>query len=294
MNARNNLSAYYKMREGYLSDSAVLKRCIAMQSVPLGRPDLAVRIGSKTVYPQNAQMMYSNLRFDRETKLNLISDFVDRSRAQPQPIPPIATGIPPAPAAIPPAPAAIPPIPPDTLMGLGEEEDGSDSDSGDTPLQSLPDDDFSEIEITPEEVAEFNARDTSAVDSTLASDSRRTIPEDSPMVSRPSFSPAYRPFEPRSPDADQPTGDSPIGRARDELGRLGRNSIFRSAGVPRTNSSFAQRAGSRVSATLRDVFSTPSRIVPSTQPQAELTEDSTPRTDGHLDSRIAIRRVFPR
>ena len=103
-------------RQGYLSDSEVLGRCVAMQSVPLGRPDLAVRIGSKTIYPQNAQMMYSNLRFDRETKLNLISDFVDRSRAQPQPIPPIATGIPPA-------PAAIPPIPPDTLMGLDEEEE---------------------------------------------------------------------------------------------------------------------------------------------------------------------------
>ena len=131
-----------------------------MQTIPLGRPDLAVRVGKRVVYPQNAQMMYSNLRFDRETKLNLISDYVDRSRAQPQPVPPIATGIPPAPAAIPPAPAAIPPIPPDTLMGQDEEEVGapaslhydSDSDSGDTPLQSLPtlNDEESDEELVPD------------------------------------------------------------------------------------------------------------------------------------------------
>ena len=201
-------------RQGYLSDSEVLGRCVAMQSVPLGRPDLAVRIGSKTVYPQNAQMMYSNLRFDRETKLNLISDFVDRSRAQPQPVPP---GIPPAPAAIPPAPAAIPPIPPDTLMGLGEE-DGSDSDSGDTPLQS------SSI-LAPASLHYDSDSDSS--DTAL-----RSLPYSSSSI-------LYEP------------GDSPTGRERDELSRHGRNIL-----LDRINSAFAGSVRSRESggfATLSDV-----------------------------------------
>lgn len=262
------------MREGYLSDSAVLERCVAMQSVPLGRPDLALRVGSKTIFPQNAQMMYSNLRFDRETKLNLISDYVDRSRAQPQVTPPTI-------------PVATPPP---------GSEDGRFSDSGDTPLESLPslNDEEEDGFSTPPEVRPVRLTQTGEIAGTRP----------------PSFSPSvYQPFrippqispgasglsgnstlEPRSPDADQPIGDSPTGRARDELSRLGRNSIFRSAGVPRTNSSFAQRAGSRVSggfASLRDVLS-PTRIAPSSQPQQELSQE---RTGGFFGSRLAFRSI---
>jgi len=252
------------MRQGYLSDSEVLGRCVAMQSVPLGRPDLAVRVGNRVIYPQNAQMMYSNLRFDRETKLNLISDYVDRSRAQPQVTPPTI-------------PVATPPP---------GSEDGRFSDSGDTPLESLPslNDEEEDGFSTPPEVRPVRLTQTGEIAGTRP----------------PSFSPSvYQPFripphispgasglsgnstpEPRSPDADQPTGDSPIGRARDEVGRQGRNIL-----LDRRNSAFAGsvRGGmSRGFATLRDVFSSPTRIAPSSQPQAELSQETTERQRDEL------------
>lgn len=237
-------------RQGYLSDSAVLERCVAMQSVPLARPDLAVRVGNKTIYPQNAAMMYANLPVDAQRKLDLVSDFVDRSRAQPQAIPPIATAIPPS----------------------------SDSDFSET--------DFSETD------EDGGNTSTPQTNTRFVSGSSRpgfqplTFPTPSPSV----YQPPVLPSSPRSPDADAPTGDSPTGRARDELGRQGRNQLFATVGRPRINSAYAEAARSRVSsgiATLQNVF----RTAPSSQPQQELSQESQPRPSPFLGSRMAIRTI---
>lgn len=72
------------MRKGILSDEQVLSTCPEMQSIPMNRPDLALRVGNKTYYPQNPSMMVGNLPITNQQKENMIENFVMRSMKQPE------------------------------------------------------------------------------------------------------------------------------------------------------------------------------------------------------------------
>ena len=71
------------MRKGFLSDEQVLKGCPELQSIPLNRQDLALRVGNKTYYPQNPAMMVGNLPITNQQKENMTENFVMRSMKQP-------------------------------------------------------------------------------------------------------------------------------------------------------------------------------------------------------------------
>ncbi len=70
-------------RQGYLSDTQVLSRCSAMQSIPLNAPHLAAIGGGRVSFPQNASMMYKNLRLSQDQFKESIDEFIDRSKKQP-------------------------------------------------------------------------------------------------------------------------------------------------------------------------------------------------------------------
>ena len=72
------------MRKGILSDEQVLSTCPELQSIPLNRQDLTLRVGNRIFYPQNPAMMVGNLPITNQQKENIMEDFVMRSMKQPE------------------------------------------------------------------------------------------------------------------------------------------------------------------------------------------------------------------
>lgn len=70
------------LRQGILSDEAVLFRCPDQQSIPFQKLNLAARSGAKLTRPAKAAYMFQNLKLPATQKESLIEDFILRSQKQ--------------------------------------------------------------------------------------------------------------------------------------------------------------------------------------------------------------------
>ena len=70
------------LRQGILSDEAVLFRCPDQQSIPFQKLNLAARSGTKITRPAKAAYMFENLKLPATQKESLIEDFILRSQNQ--------------------------------------------------------------------------------------------------------------------------------------------------------------------------------------------------------------------
>ncbi len=70
-------------------DAKVLQSCPEYQSIPLKRPDLAMRVGGKVIFPQNVAMMIQNLPVPN--KEERLEKYMELSRKTIEPVKEVAT-----------------------------------------------------------------------------------------------------------------------------------------------------------------------------------------------------------